>query len=217
MSTLHLVNIVVHVLAGTLAMAIGVCQLRNRKGSDAHRRWGRYFCYAGFVVCLSAAAGLAAFRFLPNFAVLTVLVAYQLVGGWRSARTRERGPQAADAAWTAIALAAAAALAPIVLREHGNVVVYSSLGALATVLAYDAARWLFPRRWFRTLWRYDHSYKLIAALFGMLSALTGNVVRFGQPWSQILPSALGLITVVVFFVRLYRQDARRSGALPHGA
>ena len=214
MSTPHLLNIALHVLAGTIAMVIGCYQLGNAKGGDAHRRWGWRFCYAGFVVCASAAAGLMAFRFLPNFAVLTVLVLYQLVGGWRSARTRERGPQAADAAWTIATVTVTAWLAPVVLRAGGNVLVYSSLGALATVIAYDAARWCFPRRWFGALWRYDHSYKLIASLFGMLSALVGNVVRFGQPWSQILPSALGLATVAFFFVRLYRQDAARRAARP---
>lgn len=209
MSTPHLLNIVLHVLAGSVAMAIGVYQLANAKGSDAHRRWGRGFCYAGLVVCLSAALGLAAFRFLPNFAALTVLVLYQLLGGWRSARTRERGPQAADAALTLAAVAAGAWLAPIVLAAGANMLVYSSLGALASVVAYDAARWLFPRRWFARLWRYEHSYKLIAALFGMVSALVGNVVRFGQPWSQLLPLALGFATVGFVFVRLYRQDAAR--------
>ncbi|MBW8810275.1 MAG: hypothetical protein JF591_15960 [Lysobacter sp.] len=207
----QLLNITVHVMAGMVAMLIGFYQLGNAKGSPAHRRWGRYFCYAGFVVCASAAAGLTLFRFLPNFAVLTVLVLYQLVGGWRSARTRERGPQMIDGAWTVCAMILAGLLVPIVLRAEGaNVLVYSSLGALATILAYDAARWLFPRRWFRTLWRYDHSYKLIAALFGMLSALVGNVVRVWQPWSQILPSAIGLATVAFFFFRLSRRDAARS-------
>lgn len=49
-------------------------------------------------------------------------------------------------------------LAPIVLRAEGaNVLVYSSLGALATILAYDAARWLFPRRWFRVQARLSRS------------------------------------------------------------
>ncbi|SDZ07179.1 Predicted membrane protein [Lysobacter sp. yr284] len=209
MSTPHLINIALHVAAGTLAMAIGFYQLANAKGSQAHRRWGRRFCYAGFAVCASAAAGLALFRFLPNFAVLTVLVLYQLLGGWRSARTRERGPQAADAALTVAAIAAGAWLTPVVLAAGANVLVYSSLGALASVIAYDAARWRFPRRWFARLWRYDHSYKLIAALFGMVSALVGNVVRFGQPWSQLLPLALGFATVGFVFVRLYRQDAAR--------
>lgn len=55
-----------------------------------------------------------------------------------------------DGAWTVRAMILAGLLAPIVLRGEGaNVLVYSSLGALATILAYDAARWLFPRRWFR--------------------------------------------------------------------
>ena len=94
MSTPHLLNIALHVLAGTIAMVIGCYQLGNAKGGDAHRRWGWRFCYAGFVVCASAAAGLMAFRFLPNFAVLTVAIvqAASAACGPRSRVRAERQP-----------------------------------------------------------------------------------------------------------------------------
>jgi hypothetical protein len=32
----------------------------------------------------------------------------------------------------------------------------------------------------------------------MVSAFVGNVVEWGQPWSQIAPSVVGLIVVVYF-------------------
>lgn len=47
---------------------------------------------------------------------------------------------------------------------------------------------------------YDHAYKLIASLPGRLSAFVGNVVRKGQPWSQIAPSAIGLLTILFLFL-----------------
>jgi hypothetical protein len=139
-----------------------------------------------------------------------VLVSYQLVGGWRAARTRDRGPGGFDALWTLLAMAALVALIPFVIHPSaGNPrVVYSSLGGLGVVLFYDSVRWVFPRYWHRFVWRYEHVYKLIATLSGMLSALIGNVVRVGQPWSQLAPSALGLLTLAFFFVQLRREDAR---------
>jgi hypothetical protein len=75
---------------------------------------------------------------------------------------------------------------------------------VALLLAYDAARWLFPKRWHATLWRYEHIYKILGCLFGMLSAAVGNTVRAGQPWSQLAPSALGLVAVLWCMRRTYR-------------
>lgn len=214
MSPIHLANLIVHIGAGTIALTIGFFLLASRKGTAKHRRWGRNFCYFTLLVCLSAAVGTVFFRFIPLFAVLTVLVPYQLVSGWRSVYTKDLGPSVIDGAWTFVALTLSGALVPILLASPagGNIVVYSSLGALAAILTYDTVRWLFPRSWFRILWRYDHSYKLISSLFAMLSALIGNVVRVGQPWSQIAPSAVGMLTIFYFFYRLYRQDSTRLAA-----
>ena len=173
MSSAHLTNLAVHVAAGTIALAIGFFMLAKEKGTTKHRRLGRIFCYSTLMVCFSAAIGTVFFRFIPLFAVLTVLVLYQLVSGWRSVYTQELGPAAIDGAWTIVAVMLSGALVPVLFAapDGANIVVYSSLGALASILLYDTLRWLFPRRWFRALWRYEHSYKLISSIFAMLSAL----------------------------------------------
>ena len=88
------------------------------------------------------------------------------------------------------------------------VVVLSSLGGLATILVYDSARWLFPRHWHSALWRYEHIYKLLASLFAMLSAAAGNLLRVGQPWTQLAPSVLGLICIVWCWRRQYQRERR---------
>jgi uncharacterized membrane protein len=57
MSAAHLTNLVLHVVAGSIALVIGFTMLENVKGTAAHRRWGRIFCYFTIVVCCSAALG----------------------------------------------------------------------------------------------------------------------------------------------------------------
>jgi uncharacterized membrane protein len=215
MPSAHLVNLCIHIGAGTLALGLGLALLARQKGTVGHVALGRLFCYGTLVVSLSAVAGLVLFRFLPLFSVITVLVLYQLGSGWHAARTQERGPTGLDALWTVAALTTSLAIAPQILRSSPDAslaVVHSTFGALATVVVYDTVRWMFPRHWHRVLWRYEHSYKLIAATFGMLSALVGNVVRVGHPWSQLLPSALGLTVAAYFFLQLYREDTRRDAA-----
>lgn len=208
MSPANLTNVIIHVVAGTVALGIGFSILAIKKGTPLHQTLGRYFAYSAIVVCFSAALGLMCFRFLPLFAVLTVLVFYQLISGWRTAITKHAGPTTIDAVWTAAGMACTIALVPILvshLELTTPTVLYSTLGGLATVLLYDAIRWTFPRSWHETLWIYEHVYKLIATLFGMLSAFVGNVVRYGQPWSQMLPSLLGLIVIAWFFRKIYQR------------
>ncbi|MES2826244.1 MAG: hypothetical protein V4732_21805 [Pseudomonadota bacterium] len=206
----HLLNIDIHVFAGVVAMAIGFFILAREKGTTLHRKLGKIFCYFVLVVCAAAATGLILFRFLPIFAVITVLVSYQLLSGWRVIYTRNSGPTAVDAALTFFAVMLSIFLAPVVLQSlsQQNMVVYSTFGALSCVLLYDSVRWLFPRNWHHFLWRYEHTYKLLSALFSMLSAFVGNVVRFGQPWSQLLPSLLGIVCIGYFFFKLYKENKK---------
>jgi len=193
-------------------MGLGFRQLARPKGNAAHRSSGRRFAYATFVVVASAIVGLAVFQFRPLFAVLSLLVLYQTISGWRAVQRRELGPGLFDAVWTLSALATLAWLIPRLVsgQQGSSTVVYASLGGIVFILAYDAIRWVFPRRWFAELWRYEHSYKLVSSLFAMLSAFVGNVVRVGQPWSQLLPSAIGTAVIVYFFVQFARERANAT-------
>ncbi len=201
MTPLHTANLAVHILAGTLALLVGILILARAKGTPSHRRWGRRFGYLTLVVVVSAAVGSVVFRFLPLFAVLNLVVVYQLVSGWRVVTTKEKGPAPVDALWTVFGIVGAILLVPVAMNsiDAAPVVLFSTLGALAALLAYDTARWIFPRSWHRSLWPYEHVYKMVSSMFAMLSALVGNVVRVGQPWSQLLPSVLGVCVIAWFF------------------
>ena len=213
MDPLRVLNLYVHIGAGIAGIAVGIAILFRPKGTPWHRNYGRIFAICVLIVSATAALAIIFFRFVPLLVVLTVLTLYQLVSGWRSIRNKQAGPAAFDAVWTLAAIATTLLLLPILIvaPTQGSsqpVVVFSTLGALALVLAYDALRWLFPRRWFATLWAYEHIYKLIASFSALLSAFAGNVIRFGQPWSQILPSALGTLLIFWFFLRLAQHKEK---------
>jgi uncharacterized membrane protein len=211
----HLINLGIHVGAGIAAMALGFFMLASPKGDLPHRRRGRRFVALTLVVCTTAVIGNLFFRFVPLFAVLTVLVLYQLLSGWHVVHTKAAGPNRIDALLLVCAAAWTILLLPVLLsapRSSAPTVVYSSVSALVVMLAYDTARWRFPGAWHGTLWRYEHIYKLNAALFAMLSAATGNLVRIAQPWSQLLPIAFGFCVVLWCFRRNYLNQVRRVGA-----
>ncbi|PIG28689.1 hypothetical protein CLU93_2986 [Janthinobacterium sp. 35] len=208
----QLINITTHVLAGSAAIGLGLFLVATAKGTPQHRRRGRLFAWLTLLVCATAAIGNLLFDYRPVFAVLTVLVLYQLLSGWRTVYTREAGPQAVDGAMTAAALVAGGLILLRLQHDASGqqaIVVLSSLGGLAAILVYDGARWAFPRRWHGVLWRYEHIYKLLASLFAMLSAAAGNLLRMGQPWTQLAPSLLGLICIAWFWRRQYRQEQAR--------
>ncbi|MCU0647502.1 MAG: hypothetical protein MUF00_05875 [Gemmatimonadaceae bacterium] len=210
----HALNLLVHILAGTLGIALGLLLLARPKGTVLHRRRGQRFVQLVLIVCTSAMIGLVVFRFMPLFAVLAVLVLYQVVSGWRVARTQHGGPAVADALWTLATALAIAALMPRLLAnaEQSPVVVRSTLAATGMLLLYDTVRWVFPRRWHARLWPYEHVYRMNGALFGMVAALVGNTVRVWQPVSQLLPTAIGSAVTAYYFVQLSRRpsDGRLS-------
>jgi uncharacterized membrane protein len=211
---MHLLNIVFHVSCGAAAIALGFVILATGKGTEQHRRLGRRFGWLTLAVCASAVVGNLLFRFIPLFAILTVLVLYQFLGAWRAVITKSNGPDLVDAALTACAAVGAFILAPVVTGAHEGspAIIHSTLATLAAVIGYDIVRWLFPRHWHGALWRYEHVYKSVASLFAMLSAASGNVIRFGQPWPQLLPSAIGMATILWMLWRTWRRQQRLAGA-----
>lgn len=216
MDLAHASNIALHISAGTVAMATGFWMLATQKGNAAHRKAGRVFAGYTLLVCASAAAGNIFFRFTPLFAVLTVLVLYQLLSGWHVVYTKNARPNRIDALMGTCAMVAGIALTPLALsRAESDVhVIYSSLGTLLLLLTYDWIHWLFPRHWHATLWRYEHMYKLLASLFAMTSAAAGNLLPQAQPWSQLLPSALGIACIGWFFWRQAAMPLPGESALP---
>lgn len=207
----HLLNILVHVLAGTAAIVLGLYVLRTQQNRPRHRRLGRLYVALTLVVCLTAVVGNAVFRFMPLFAVLTLLVSYQLLSGWHVIYTRGKGPDIIDAALLLGGTAVAATLTKQLLfasamAHTSKAVVMSTIVAVAVILVYDAARWMFPKYWHAALWRYEHIFKVVNSLFAMLAAAVGNTVPAGQPWSQLAPSAVGTAVIVWCWIRNYRAQ-----------
>lgn len=214
MVSAHSLNIYIHVATGAIAMLLGVWIQATAKATSSHRSLGRLFAGFTLAVCTSAVVGNAVFRFMPLFAVLTVLVLYQLLSGWHVIYTKSNGPNRIDAFLCVGAVVWGIALVPLVLgstkRESAPVVIYATLAALFVLVAYDVLRWLVPQAWHAASWRYEHIYKIVASMYAMLSAASGNLFPQAQPWSQLVPSGLGIATIFWFFWRTHREKTMLS-------
>lgn len=207
----HTINVLIHVVFGTAALLAGLVPIVSRKGSRVHRRFGRYFLACLGAVILTAGIGIFVFSFRAFLAVITLLAAYDGYSGYRARQTKAAGPQRQDTVVALGALAAAGvflAYLRAVQMPWAPVVIYSTLGALVFMASYDLVRLTFPTRWFAQLWIYEHLVKMLAAYSAVLSAFAGTVLVRWQPYSQVLPTVLGVCAMVGFSIRVARQAPR---------
>ncbi|MBC6605238.1 hypothetical protein H8B13_00245 [Hymenobacter sp. BT188] len=215
MDLLHQFNIGLHIVCGTLAMLFGLVPMMGRKGGAAHRRFGRWFLAATAGVLMTAVLGLAVFNFRGYLVGIVLLSVYQAWSGYQAVRTRVTGPTRLDG-WVAAAALVSSVVLVLCLKAIELVwtpgIIYSTLGALVVMTLYDLARFRFVPLWRRTLWHYDHLWKMISAYFALVSAFTGTVLPQYKPYSQFGPSVVGVMLVLSF--GLYY--ALRPAASKHG-
>lgn len=214
MQTLHHLNILVHIVFGTLALLVGLVPLLMRKGGAAHRRFGRWFLALATAVLFTAVLGLAVFNFRPFLTVIVLLSVYQAFSGYRVLRTRATGPTLRDGVFSVVFLLgglAFLALLPRIELVWSPVVMYSTLGVLLAMTVYDLSRFGWLAQWQRGAWLYEHIWKMTSTYAALLSAFTGTVLEAYKPYSQYVPSLLGSVVAVSFMLYAYRQRRRTAG------
>ena len=206
MSHLHSLNIVVHVAAGTLALISGIVVLVAVKGGRTHIRWGRLFAYLLAVVIATGLVGVFVFGRNGFLLVITLLSAYNCYSGIRVIRRQAPGP--VDRIIAVVVLGSALYYL-YYIRQSGLFwapgVVYPTIGALFLVTSYDLSKSFLPASFRKRAVPYEHVYKMVSAFSGICSAFTGTVFPHFQPYSQLLPSAIGLGYIIIIFIRLSNQ------------
>jgi hypothetical protein len=213
MTDLHLLNVLTHVGAGVAALAFGLAAMIAVKGAALHRRAGRVFAGAGAIVLITAFVGVAVFGGPAPLAAASLAAGYQYVSGLRALALGRPG-------WAdfALAIAGLAACAFYWLtmgsgsQSWSPEVGYATLGFVGAVIAYDLSRYAWRDTWLRHVRPFDHGVKMTNVYFGMLSAGVGNTLRELQPWSQLAPTALGLVVVTALVGAHLRR--RRVRSLP---
>lgn len=211
---IHQLNILIHVLAGTLALIIGLVALVAPKHSYRHVRFGRCFLYLLAVVVGSGFMGWIFFRSNPFLLMLTLLSGYVGYAGWRSVRLREKKSSRFDLLVALFAITIGLLYLGHIRQADANwnpVVIYSTLGALCLVATYDILKyvWLYPylKKW----WIYEHIYKMVSAFSAIFSAFIGTVLPDYKPYSQIGPSSLCMLLIVILIWKQALAGKKRKG------
>src|SRR5882757_2160915 len=207
MTPIHLTNIIVHVTAGSIGLLLGIIALLTKKGGEKHKKAGRLFLMVLCVVVLTGLIGVFVFKRNTFLLVITMLSAYLGFSGYRVIQAKSNQPRALDM------LVAMASLITVIyfiyyMKSIGMiwspVIIYSTVGYLSFIIAYDFLRYLIPRDRYKNLWLYEHILKMVSAFSGILSAFCGTVFPQYQPYSQFLPSTLGTCIAIGFMIYCYR-------------
>ncbi|HAS47339.1 MAG TPA: hypothetical protein DCS93_43080 [Microscillaceae bacterium] len=213
-SLIHTSNIVIHVVAGSLALLLGTFALLTPKRKGAHTQSGKIFLGLLSIVIITGLIGVFGFGRNTFLLVITVLSGYFGFSGYRTLQTRSNQPQALDVVVAFMALVTVGYFL-YYFRSIGMiwspVIIYSTVGTLLMVVGYDFLRYLIPSPRYQRLWLYEHIFKMIGAFSALLSAFSGTVFEHYQPYSQFLPSVLGTllqIGFITYFAQRYRQNSK---------
>ena len=223
MKSLSSLLLVAHIIAGSLAVVVGLVALVMpkpvmRAAGRAHKKSGRLFLYLMCVV-VGTATVLTLVTLNPYFAGLTAAASIAVFSGYRVLSRKRPDLDATHRAraldWivTLVILAVGALL--IALGATGgitkNLPVVYSLGVGSVLYAgYDLYRFARPlaRPFSPNLWLYEHLVKMIGGYFGAVAAFSGSVLLLlPEPWRQLWATSLGQ-TLAVVLVIYYRRKLK---------
>ncbi|WP_288429336.1 DUF2306 domain-containing protein [uncultured Spirosoma sp.] len=99
MHTLIIAITIIHVLAGTVALLVGLVAMFSKKGAKVHNRSGLIYVWAMIVVAVTALpmCVLQSFNLFRLFLTgIAVLSFYLCMTGWRATKQKKSGPTQAD-------------------------------------------------------------------------------------------------------------------------
>ncbi|WKN44480.1 hypothetical protein [Tunicatimonas pelagia] len=213
---IHQFNILIHVVAGTLGLLVGIFVLIAPKATSTHVRWGRYFLYLLSVVVITGFLGWLFFRSDPFLFLLTLLAGYNGYTGWRAVRLKEKRATIIDFTIAILALVLGFSFLVFLYIAEDNWnpnLVYSAVGALGLVTIYDISKYLWLHAYLKKGWIYEHIYKIISPFGALLSAFMGNVLPAYQPYSQMLPNVLCWLLILVMIWRQVLKQNNQKVAL----
>src|ERR1700712_1982907 len=117
---IHTFNILLHVIAGTIALIIGTIAICFYRRPKIHRLLGKIFLWLLIVVVASGFFGWLFFRSDPFLLMLTLISGYVGFAGWRVIRLRIRRPPFSDGIMALVILSIAIAYLHWLPREGGS-------------------------------------------------------------------------------------------------
>lgn len=207
---MHQINISIHVIAGVLALCVGIISYASIKGERVHRRYGRIFLGLMGVVILTATIGVVFFRDRPFLTVITIQSFYMATSGFRALKYKQQGPGIIDLGLVVLLLGAGGLF--VWDMQTANIVwdgrlVYYLLTFLFAVGVYDVLRIFNVINW-PNAWLPEHFLKMTSAYTALFSAGMGTVLPNLGAYTQIVSAMMGTALLIGVIWR-FRDKFRR--------
>lgn len=206
METFFIVNRWLHILAGFVGFFVAPLALATRKGSPAHRRWGKVFFWAMVVAGSTALAGAQHIHSL--FLFLTAIFSLYMAGfGYRSLFLRHLAWDARVPAFD-WAVAGGGLLVFLGTVAYGLRVVNIPVLVFGGIGAFTAFRQLLGFRragqWSKQQWLLNHISGFMAAYIAAVSAFSVTSLHFiPSPINFLWATVVG-VPVIIWWQRRER-------------
>ena len=215
MEILHKSNIWIHIIAGSIALVLGIIAILANKGKRFHTQVGKGFLFFLSIVIFTGLFGVFVFGRNSFLLVITLLSGYNGFSGYRVLQSKSNKPQLIDIIASIICL-----MSVFYFLHYFNtigmiwqpVIIHSTIGALLAIITYDFIKYFIPASKYKRLWLYEHIYKMIGAFSALLAAFSGTVFKTYQPYSQILPSLIGIFLQIGFIIYFSKKNTKSDNS-----
>ncbi len=219
LSTLHHLNILIHVAAGSLAMLAGLIVLSLPKGDRRHRIGGRITLSLAGLGIAAALIGAFVFRGRVDLMGVSVLTSYQIWSGLRSLRLKDGGRRPLD--FLPALILFGLGLGVLYLYRRGGAfywgpgLVYATVGGMTFYGGWDLLRTAFPLSWRLRLNPAEHGFKMTSLIGALVSVACGTLLKDNAVYASLTASGVFMVLGLVLAVRAAMRARRNSpGVVP---
>jgi len=207
MPDFHTLNIISHIVTGSLAILAGLVVLARRKGDAVHRMTGRITLVLAILCVSTALIGAFLFRGKLDLMGASLIISYNLWAGIRALKLKDNGKRAADLAPAMLVFIADIALFMMShmkgLLNWQPALVYATAGSLATYGGWDLVRTEFPQRWRLWLNPAEHAFRMAGLIAALSSVAAATLVP--SPYVALGVSGTGSVIAFAFAFRAARK------------
>lgn len=207
MPDFHLLNVITHITAGSLAIFTGVAVLARRKGDAGHRLMGWATVTLAIVCVTTALIGAFVFRGKLDLMGASIVISYNLWAGVRALRLSANGRRVADLVPAILVFVSGVGL--FAMSRIGGVLnwppalVYATAGSLVTYGSWDMVRTLLPLRWRLWLNPAEHAFRMAGLIAALISVAAATLLP--SPYVALGVSGAGSVVALVFAFRAARK------------
>ncbi len=209
---IHTLNIIIHVVSGSVAILGGFIVLARRKGDQRHRFGGRIVVGIIMITVASALFGALMFRARPDLIGISILVAYQLWSGVRALHLKDNGRRLLDFIPALMMLMGGVAM--LILSGSGasffweSALVKAVIGAMLVYGGYDVVKVILPRHWRVWLNPAEHAYKMSGLIGVLITVALATLLKDQVALTAIAASGVASVAALVFAVRAAMRARR---------